>query len=55
MSKLKGPRFLRFFVPLVEALRQLGGSATSAEATDLVIETLDLSEEEQEISNKNGR
>lgn len=54
MSKQTGPQFLRFFIPLIEAIRELGGSANSAEATDLVIEKLGISEEEQQETLKNG-
>lgn len=33
----KGPQFTRYMVPLVLALREMGGSASAYEATDAVI------------------
>lgn len=54
MSNRKGPEFLRFCIPIVEALRNLGGSGRPAEVTDLVIERLNIPEKEQEVTNKNG-
>lgn len=54
MRKIRGPQFLRFYIPLIEVLRELGGSARPAEATDLVIERLGISEEEQGETLKNG-
>lgn len=54
MPKRKGPEFLRFCIPIVEALRDLGGSGRPAEVTDLVIERLNIPEEEQKVTNKNG-
>ncbi|MDQ7008518.1 MAG: winged helix-turn-helix domain-containing protein, partial [Acidobacteriota bacterium] len=54
MTKRKGPEFLRFCVPIIEVLRELGGSGRPAEVTDLVIERMNIPEDEQEITNKNG-
>lgn len=54
MSKAKGPEFLRFCLPIVETLRELGGSGRSAEITDSVIERMKISEKEQQVTNKNG-
>ena len=54
MAQVKGPEFLRFCMPIVETLRDLGGSGRPTEVTDLVIERMKISEEEQEIVNKNG-
>lgn len=51
----QGPQFIRFMSPLVESLRAMGGSASSAEATDSVIEREKLSEKELEETNKNGQ
>jgi len=55
MSKSKGPEFLRFFTPVVEVLRELGGSGRSAEVTDLVIDRMNIPEAEQEIILKSGQ
>lgn len=54
MTKHKGPQFLRFAIPIVEVLKGLGGSASSEEVTDLVIDELGISEEEQSETLKNG-
>ena len=55
MTKRKGPEFLRFCIPIIEVLRELGGSGRPAEVTDLVIERMNIPEDEQEITTKNGR
>lgn len=54
MKKFKGPQFLRFFIPVIEVLKELGGSGRSDEVTDLVIEKLNISENEQEETIKSG-
>lgn len=54
MPNTKGPEFLRFCIPLIEALRGLGGSGRPAEVTDLVIERMQIPEAEQQVTNKNG-
>lgn len=54
MKRGKGPQFLRFAEPIVEVLRDLGGSASSEEVTDFVIDRLQISEEEQSETLKNG-
>ena len=40
MAKSINPAFLRFFVPLIESLNELGGSGTPSEVIDLAIEKL---------------
>lgn len=47
MAKNKGPKFLRFCVPVLEALQEMGGSGNSSEVTDRVIEKMGISEKEQ--------
>ena len=54
MPKRKGSEFLRFCIPIVEVLRELGGSGRPVEVTDLVIERMNIPEAEQEVTNKNG-
>ena len=54
MAKSKGSEFLRFCTPIVEVLRELGGSGRPAEVTDLVIDRMNIPESEQEVTNKNG-
>lgn len=50
----KGPKFTQHFIPLLEALRGMGGSAAAYEATDAVIEREKIPEKELEKTNKNG-
>lgn len=50
----KGPQFTRFMIPLMQALRNMGGSASAAEATDAVIERERVPESELEQTLKNG-
>jgi restriction system protein len=50
----KGPKFTKHFIPLLESLREMGGSAAAYEATDAVIEKEKISEKELEKTNKNG-
>lgn len=52
---MKGPEFLKFCIPIIEVLRELGYSGTPAEVTDQVIERLKISEEEQAEVLKNGQ
>jgi restriction system protein len=54
MEKAKGPQFLRFCIPIVETLRELGGSGQPKEVTDIVLERLHISEREQAQTLKNG-
>jgi len=54
MKKTKGPQFLRFFIPILDVLKELGGSGTATEVTDAVIEKLHIPEEEQEETIKSG-
>lgn len=54
MERTRGPRFLRFCIPIIDVLNELGGSGKAAEITDAVIERLQISEEEQAELLKNG-
>ena len=54
-NKIKGPQFIRFLKPIIEVLRESGGSGTSSEVTDKVIERLDISDEEQSVILKSGQ
>lgn len=47
MKLSKGPDFTRFFRPIVEALKDKGGSGTTSEIIDRAIEILGLTEAEQ--------
>ena len=51
MSKRKtgnGPQFVRFFGPLLDALRKLGGSATPEEAVEQIAKDLGITDAEQD-------
>ena len=37
MEKAKGPQFLRFCIPIVETLQELGGSGQPKEVTDTML------------------
>jgi restriction system protein len=54
MEKAKGPQLLRFCIPIVETLQELGGSGQPKEVTDTVLERLHISEREQAQTLKNG-
>ena len=40
MNDLKVPQHFRFIIPIIEVLKELGGSGRAGEVTDLVIEKL---------------
>lgn len=48
------PMHVQLFLPILEALRELGGSATPSELKDKLIESLDISEEELEEKYRSG-
>jgi len=54
MEKIKGPQFLRFCIPIVETLQDLGGSGQPKEVTNAVLERLHISEQEQAKTTKSG-
>ena len=54
MSEKKGPKFIRFFNPILNVLKELGGSGNSGEVKDLVIEKMDIPESELEEKLKSG-
>ena len=53
--KAKGPEFIRFFKPILQILKESGGSGTTSEVIDRVIELLQIPESEQEVTLKNGQ
>jgi restriction system protein len=55
MGRSKGPQFIRFFKPIIEVLKETGGSGTAAEVLDLVIEKMMIPESEQAVINKSGQ
>ncbi|MGB8248103.1 MAG: restriction endonuclease, partial [Chlorobium sp.] len=54
-AKDKGPQFIRFFKPVIEALKELDGSGTAAEVIDRAIVNMNISEKEQQSTTKNGQ
>ena len=54
MAKEIRPQFLKYFIPIVESLRDLGGSGTASEVIDLAIDKLGITEKEQQATIKNG-
>ena len=54
MKKTNGPKFLQYYIPIIEALRKLGGSATLSETVDKAVEDLNISENEQKEVLKSG-
>jgi restriction system protein len=55
MNKSKGPEFIRFFKPIIEVLKETGGSGTASEVIDRVIEKMKIPEAEQEMTLKGGQ
>ena len=53
-SSLKGPQFLKYIKPLVEALKASGGSGATADMIDQVIEDLGIPDNEVEITIPSG-
>ena len=51
---MKGPKFLVFINPLIEILKELGGSGNSSEVADLVIEKMNISEQKLEEKLNSG-
>ena len=55
MSRGKGSQFIRFFKPIIEVLKDSGGSGTVAEVIDRVMEKMRIPESEQEKILKSGQ
>lgn len=51
----RGPKFVQFFEPVLNALRSLGGSAEPQQVMDKVIDLADLTSEELGETYKNGK
>ena len=54
MKQRKGPEFIRFFRPILDAMRNLGGSGTASEIVDRSLELAKVTEAEQQAVNKDG-
>jgi restriction system protein len=53
--KTKGPQFVRYFVPLIAVLQELGGSGRPAEVRDRIAEKMNLPETERAILIESGQ
>jgi restriction system protein len=54
MRQSRGPEFIRFFRPILEVMRTLGGSGRASEIVDGALELAKVTETEQQAVNKNG-
>jgi len=54
MKQARGPEFIRFFRPILEVMRSLGGSGTAAEIVDRSLELAKVSEAEQQVVTRTG-
>jgi restriction system protein len=54
MKQARGPEFIRFFRPILEIMRSLGGSGTAAEIVDRSLELAKVSEAEQQVVTRTG-
>lgn len=54
MTKSIKPVHLRYWIPIIEVLKELGGSGKAAEVADLVVEKLEISEKELSDTLQNG-
>lgn len=51
---MKGPKFLGYWMPLIDELKESGGAGATSEIIDRVIERMEISEEELEKTLKSG-
>jgi restriction system protein len=52
--KAKGPQFVRYLAPLIDALKELGGSGRPAEVRDLIAHSLNISDQERSALIESG-
>ena len=55
MANPKGPRFVQYFQPVLEALTELGSSARPKEVYEWIAHRLDVPKSELEGINKGGQ
>jgi len=55
MDNLKVPQYFKYIIPIVDALKELGGSGRASEVVDLTVEKLGISEKELLEINKKLR
>jgi len=54
-SQNRGPQFVKYFQPVIDALNELGGSGQPGEVKELIAEKLNLTEEEQTAQISSGQ
>ena len=47
--KQNGSQFLRFFIPVINALQDLGGSGRPSEVVDWIATQMDVPEEDRQV------
>jgi len=55
MTKPVAAEFARFCIPILQTVKEMGGSGNASEVVDAVIERLKIPEVEQQAVNKNGQ
>ena len=55
MTKGNLPEHFRYINPILEVLQEIGGSSKTSEVIDLVVEKLNISAEELQITIKSGQ
>lgn len=50
----KGPKFIRYFVPVIQAMKEIGGSARSSDVIERVAKLMNVPESEQKEVLKSG-
>ncbi|CAG1010010.1 Mrr restriction system protein [Anaerolineales bacterium] len=54
-NNIRGPQFVQFFQPVIDALIELGGSGQPSEVKELIAEKLNITEEEQSEQISSGQ
>jgi len=54
-NQIRGPQFIQYFQPVIDALMELGGSGRPSEVKEVIIENLNISDEEQSDLNPSGQ
>jgi len=54
-NKVKGPKFIQYFQPVIDALVELGGSGQPSEVKKLIADNLSITEEEQSEQISSGQ
>ncbi|MDV7401027.1 winged helix-turn-helix domain-containing protein, partial [Arthrospira platensis SPKY1] len=56
-NNIRGPQFVQFFQPVIDALIELGGSGQPSEVEEMIVEKLKISDDEQneQISSGSSR